>query len=96
MKHIKKFEGKENSYAWKPIEAQTLDSISGGVYILVCIEDTDHIDMIVKHNGVWKYCYSGKEVQDMKKYTHYFIPRPLGLLKNGTQLGKFPYTDSQS
>ncbi|HUU86957.1 MAG TPA: hypothetical protein VMX17_04300 [Candidatus Glassbacteria bacterium] len=64
-------------FKWKPIKEQTLESVPGGEYIMVCIENTDsHVDFVVKNHSVWKYCYCGREVQNMKKYTHYFIPRP--------------------
>lgn len=63
---------------WKIIKEQTLNSIPGGSSVLVSIQDTDdHVDFLIKNNGVWKYAYCGREVQDMKKYTHFFIPKPV-------------------
>ena len=69
-------------FTWKTITEHTFDSLPPGSEIMVCIADRDHIDYVVKDRGKWSYAYSGSEVQNMKKYTHYFIPRSFKTTSN--------------
>ena len=63
---------------WKRIK--NLNTIvTLGQHILVSKEGTDdHVDYVKRENGKWYYAYTGSEVQDMTKYTHYFLPLPVG------------------
>ena len=69
-------------FTWKPIRDRAhLDSInSKSQPLMVCIEGTEsYVDFIMSDYGKWKYVYCDREVQDVDKYTHYFIPVPADL-----------------